>query len=700
MKKATPPKKRPVGRPRKVRPEEGKQELVKGLAQLEKEKEQFEGVKARLKEENEQLKHDWNKLEKSQQTLLLDYFKDLSDNQDDFPQLPFHEKIDEFGNYHSEEELEKPFQLGPTLSQKQLRGLWKKVSHLSEAAQERAIAKLKEKLPPAPQKFVLDGASHELVPCEEAYSQGLYKQLGIYGNTDTPAKDIAKTLQGFRYGISSGMSEFEWSWSKQETMFRRSQEEGQKGIGAAIKRLTTKFVVGTGPQLRYDDPEASDEKNKKLSQLLQKFWNDNGMDDKVEPLSNQIVNRGEIFCKANKDTENNRYWCDFIDPIEIQDFLYSIPYGKVLKWYRWAGWSSGVEKRELEAEGGHDEELKQDYDFYHWAFNKPLKVVRGRSDLYAVLYWLRLYGEFLKIRFFLNRFRSVVAWHKIIEGGPGAVAGAKTWVEKPWPIGAVLVTSNKVHYEALKSNIDAGKVKEDADQFREIIAGPSGFPIHWLFQTAEAGSRSQAETMGRVPRRLLKSRQGVVSRVLVKILFGALKFYVGPTKRDENNELKNMSLAGYFHDSEGYCVQIENVKVDFPELDLETAKDVQARASAVRSFKDAEVGSDEELHVLAGFRDYRRSKAQKKKERKEAEENEIQDIYDDLGDEDEIGDPNDPSSAETEEPELPVEDKSSINKDKDKDLNKDKPNEKDLNKDKDKPKNKDKKPVLDGKSNE
>ena len=64
-------------------------------------------------------------------------------------------------------------------------------------------------------------------------------------------------------------------------------------------------------------------------------------------------------------------------------------------------------------------------------------------------------------------------------------------------------------------------------------------------------------------------------------------------------------------------------------LDSETAEDKRARASAVRFLRYADVGSDEDLHDMAGF-DYAKSKRQRDVERDERKLQQAQELLDDI----------------------------------------------------------------------
>jgi hypothetical protein len=442
---------------------------------------------------------------------------------------------------------------------------------------------------PEPKKFILELTTHRLL------------------EATTIASELRQDNRGWIIASQDRLKQFEWPWDKQREMIVRSHEEGQKGIGKSIKNNTTNFAMGDGATIAYMDPEKSDDFNRKITKRLQRFWKRNNLDVTQFSLSDAIVDRGEVFAKGfyPKDpTDPIRL--EFIDAIQIFDYARNKETKEVTKFFRRSD-SGGMALPEEIPIGGTDE-----YTFFTWKFNVTENMARGRSDLYATLFWIKLYKDFLNGRSRLNRFRSSVAWHKKVDGTSGEVSAARTKIAKPFPPGVVLITDAKITYEALKTNIDAGDVKDDADQFREMIAGTVQIPVFWLFGTSERTTRATAQTMGRVPRRKFRRRQKDIRIMLHAFAWADLQW----AYKQEIDPLTREMKVGNATIYEGYVV------ITLPPIDTENAEDIERRSRAANNLKAAGVGSDRALYNIAGI-DYEQDAPLKKKQeeqRKAAEE--------------------------------------------------------------------------------
>lgn len=483
-------------------------------------------------------------------------------------------------------------------------------------------------------QYVVEPVSHSIIPYkvveDTIRKTEFYKKYNLSENftqTDV-SNEILKDFMGFYGGSLSMNNYFEWNFQKQRLMFERSHEECQKGIGKAIKDITTNFVLGDGIGFEYTDIKIEDVNVREtIYSTLWKIWQDSGFDQKQYTISDFAVERGEVFVKISQDKDKGIFDVEVIDPWEITDYLYDPSTRKVKAWMR-DYYRNGhpVSSEPLLVEGGIDPHTGCPYTIKHYKFNVTDTIIRGRSDVYSVLYWIKIYNDFLKCRSRVNRFRSSVAWHKQVEGGDRAISRGATKIQKPFPAGSVVVSDAKTTFKALEAKIQAGDVKDDGDAFKIIIASAIQIPHHWLFGSGENTNLATAKNMSAVPKRKFLRRQKDLKGIFQDIFWEGLKFYVDVkhivpqngiemTEELRSNSIKlKEAIAEYdanakktdstvedHFDLGGAEIKKKHLEISIPNIDEHNSEDLLRLVNAAKGLRAAGIGSNHALYQLVGI---------------------------------------------------------------------------------------------------
>jgi len=486
---------------------------------------------------------------------------------------------------------------------------------------------------PTSEKYVVEPVSHSLIPyslVEQCIknSKDFKKKHKLTEDFSEAAvsNEILRDFIGFYGGSLANNSYFEWNFQKQRLMIERSHEECQKGIGKAIKDITTNFVLGDGIGFEYSDIKVEDPVVRdQLYSTLWKIWQDNKFDQKQYTISDFAVERGEVFIKISEDKSQGIFDVEVIDPWEITDYLYDPKTRKVKAWFR-DYYRNGEQQigEPLLVEGGVDQHTNIPYTMHHYKFNVSDTIIRGRSDIYSVLYWIKIYNDFLKCRSRVNRFRSSVAWHKTIAGGTRAISAGTTKVQKPFPPGTVLVTDDKTEYKAIEAKIQAGDVKDDGDSFKIIIASAIQIPHHWLFGSGENTNLATAKNMSAVPKRKFLRRQKELKSIFQDIFWKGLKFFLDSSEKTPSKTVpltEGMNLTQIKEAIVNYSsnkiidndikedqfklgkdiIKKKHLEISIPNIDEHNSEDLLRLVNAVKGLRDAGIGSNHALYEMVGI---------------------------------------------------------------------------------------------------
>lgn len=127
----------------------------------------------------------------------------------------------------------------------------------------------------------------------------------------------------------------------------------------------------------------------------------------------------------------------------------------------------------------YEDELTPD-EVLHVAINRHSYELRGRSDLFTVLPWLRAYKEWLENRARQNQWRGALIWDVAIDGTPDSVTAAGSRYSQPPTPGSVVVHHANEQWQALTNSVGAGDAAEDGRQIKLMAAVGVGLPEYML----------------------------------------------------------------------------------------------------------------------------------------------------------------------------------------------------------------------------
>ena len=228
------------------------------------------------------------------------------------------------------------------------------------------------------------------------------------------------------------------------------------------------FVVGNGFNLQC--------KNKDVEAKLKAFIDsdDNVIREFERQAPIDLLTDGELFLRFHQQGEEVvmttvQPW--FVQHIHTQKGFFRRP----ITYHIQPQPLNGDDPEAAEASAAYDipaEEMR------HVAINRRTYELRGRSDLYAALPWLRAHKEWQENRAKQNYYRgALIWWVKIASGLPGVIAAKLAQYQRPPTPGSTVVTSDKEEWSALTNPVGAGDASEDGRQLKIMaLNGIAGIP--------------------------------------------------------------------------------------------------------------------------------------------------------------------------------------------------------------------------------
>ncbi len=365
--------------------------------------------------------------------------------------------------------------------------------------------------------------------------------------------------RGWRSLISGGMRELTWAQII-ENLNNTTEAFRTNPLAFRLIQLQVDHVLGDGMALRSFDPRVQAE--------LDLWWH--------HPLNNMAVRQFQLLTALSMDGEI--FVTMHTNPFDGTSYVRLVPAALVdrietnpddledeLRFHQTAQPMTPDTLMRmpsaLQAEGRWWDKS----EMLHFAVNRPAGVVRGQSDLAALLPWLRRYRDWLTDRVRVNKYKTAYLWHVTLKGADRrALTQRQAELAEPPSPGSVIVSNENETWEAVQPKIDAQTVADDGLALRLMIAAGAGVPLYWLAE-AEHTARGTAAEMSEPSYRHFRQRQ---------IYFGWA--------------IRTLAVEA-LHRRGLVDVQLSDVVADFPELDtsasLETA---QAAAQLAQSLALAE----------------------------------------------------------------------------------------------------------------
>lgn len=130
--------------------------------------------------------------------------------------------------------------------------------------------------------------------------------------------------------------------------------------------------------------------------------------------------------------------------------------------------------------------------FYHMKINTVAGEVRGRSELFAILGWLKRLKEFASDRVIRNKMGNLFVLDVSVEGGAEAVTLAQAQFSQPPTPGSFFIHNKAAELAGVKAEIGSGDVTSDWDMLLTIMGAGSGVSLEYLGLSAKGGGKASA----------------------------------------------------------------------------------------------------------------------------------------------------------------------------------------------------------------
>jgi len=118
--------------------------------------------------------------------------------------------------------------------------------------------------------------------------------------------------------------------------------------------------------------------------------------------------------------------------------------------------------------------------FYHMKINTVAGEVRGRSEIFAVLGWLKRVKEFATDRVIRNKMANLFVLDVSVEGGETEVTTARAQFSTPPTPGSFFIHNKAAELQGIRAEVGAGDVTADWDMLMVITAVGAGISQEYL----------------------------------------------------------------------------------------------------------------------------------------------------------------------------------------------------------------------------
>lgn len=293
----------------------------------------------------------------------------------------------------------------------------------------------------------------------EAYGSGWRSEFDAPYNRNSFAEQL---------GVGGVFDLREWTWSERVDVLKRCRMAWERNpVANTAVTLTTLFCVGKGLQITHQSEETKE--------VLEEFIKDpdNDFEGAETELLDSLQIDGELFIRIF--SERGKTLIVPLEPWNIQHIKTDPIVTKRRDSYHYAanvtdGWN----------ETNYVDEWIDAADVLHVAINRSLREVRGRSELFRILPWLKAHKDALEEMSRLIR-RMSVYYHLKVQGTPSQIAAARNAYKEPPPPASFLITDKNTELNAVPSNLRAADMSEHSRNLKLMVAvGKRGMPEYML----------------------------------------------------------------------------------------------------------------------------------------------------------------------------------------------------------------------------
>lgn len=305
-------------------------------------------------------------------------------------------------------------------------------------------------------------------------------------------------------------------------------------IAKRIVEITTEFVVGDGFGFTVEKAETQ-----KLKKFLTEFWKGelNDLDTQIPEFCDEVWRSGDLLILCTVDEAGMTYVralpAELIKEIETaeNDYRQELRYKRTSldddPYLSYSEWKKAT-----------DDEKKKGF-ILHFALNRAVGSAFGESDLASVLYWIKLYRQFLEDRARLNFFRQLFTFivQKAFSSWKDKMDFIADFVKMlPRKAGGVLAVDKGETVGTLNPNLASFEAGEDGLAIKRMIAVGVQMPMHYLAEP-ESSTSTTADSSGTPTFRRFKSRQKFMVRVISRICAVAIEIRRGYDDKLPNGQV-------------------------------------------------------------------------------------------------------------------------------------------------------------------
>ncbi len=310
---------------------------------------------------------------------------------------------------------------------------------------------------------------------------------------------------GYRQVTGASETRDDALWDHQRLLREVYEAYVTNPLAYAVIDIQANFVLGGGVRIACASAA--------VQEVVDAFWRhpDNTMDTRIYSLYTELSLYGEQFVRVFTDPLTGEIRLRQLDPLLIERIETAAEDIEQVHRYRVRGVGNDpgywVAAAEME----------------HLTINRVSNALRGRSDLAALLPWLKRYRDWLVDRARINRLKGSFIYDVTVRGATrnDLLAKMAAYAQPPAP-GTVVFHNEAENWQPVQPSIGADDVAADGRALKLMIAAGAGLPEHYL---AEGGhvNRATAAEMGLPTLRRFQRRQELFGRYLRRLVARAIQ---------------------------------------------------------------------------------------------------------------------------------------------------------------------------------
>lgn len=247
-------------------------------------------------------------------------------------------------------------------------------------------------------------------------------------------------------------------------------------IAKRIVKIIPQFVLGKGfgVQAVGSGPDAE-----MAQHVWNSFWKFNRMKLRIKSILRELILYGEQMLKyvetdrglVIRQLDPSTVWEIVTDPEDIENvFYYHLQYPTQYSMYV----DIPIPTMKFVIR-----QIQANY-VDHYKINAVSNEKRGRSELFAILGWLKRLKEYGNDRVIINKVMSMFAWDLTVEGGEAEVKAVESSFQVAPGPGSAFVHNSAVKLETVGSDVSQTRNVDDSNLLMLFVALGAGLSLEYL----------------------------------------------------------------------------------------------------------------------------------------------------------------------------------------------------------------------------